>query len=212
MPTGLRRCYGSGDLHFITCSCYHRIPFLDRPQRRDLFLKLLEQARRKYRFTILGYVVMPEHIHLLISEPETGDPSVVMKVVKQRFARRVRKRRACAAQTQLWSESDPGHVWQKRFYDFNVRSERKRIEKLRYMHRNPVRRGLVAKPDQWRWSSFRSYAYAERGAVRVNFQEWPLAIKNKPRQRFGEPASSQPLHSPHSFAKCANEWATRPPV
>src|SRR6185312_14462143 len=66
-------------------------------------------------------------------------------------------------------------VWQKRFYDFNVWSERKRVEKLRYMHCNPVKRGLVAKPDQWKWSSFRSYMYGERGLVRVNFQEWPLA-------------------------------------
>jgi hypothetical protein len=79
-----------------------------------------------------------------------------------------------------------------RFYDFNVRSERKRIEKLRYMHRNPVRRGLVAEPDQWRWSSLRSYAYAERGAVRVNFQEWPVEIKKQPRQSFGKSAPSQP--------------------
>jgi putative transposase len=77
-------------------------------------------------------------------------------------------------------------VWQKRFYDFNVWSERKRIEKLRYMHRNPVKGGLVAEPDQWRWSSFRSYAFGERGAVRVNFQEWPLQIKKQPRQTFGE--------------------------
>ena len=191
MPTRLKRYYNSKQLHFITCSCYHRIPFLRRAQCRDLFLKVLEQARRRYRFTVVGYVVMPEHIHLLISEPETGDPSVVMKVVKQRFARMVRKRRLCSAQTLLWSESDPGHVWQKRFYDFNLRSQRKLIEKLRYMHRNPVRRGLVAEPDQWRWSSFRSYAYAERGAVRVNFQECPVVIKTQPRQSFGESAPSQ---------------------
>jgi hypothetical protein len=58
--------------------------------------------------------------------------------------------------------------WQRRFYDFNVWTERKRIEKLRYMHRNPVKRGLVLEPEQWRWSSFRSYAYGEAGAVKVN--------------------------------------------
>jgi putative transposase len=59
-------------------------------------------------------------------------------------------------------------VWQARFYDFNVWTERKRIEKLRYIHRNPVKRGLVAEPDQWCWSSFRSYAHAEAGPVRIN--------------------------------------------
>ena len=104
---------------------------------------------------VYGYVVMPEHFHLLISEPEKTDPSVVMKVLKQRFARKLRhKRRGSKAQMGLWTEGDDNRVWQKRFYDFNVWSEKKRIEKLRYIHRNPVKRGLVSEPDQWRWSSF----------------------------------------------------------
>jgi REP element-mobilizing transposase RayT len=60
--------------------------------RRDLFLRVLEQTRRRYQFVVVGYAVMPEHFHLLISEPENGDPSVVMKVVKQRFTRLVRKK------------------------------------------------------------------------------------------------------------------------
>jgi hypothetical protein len=64
------------------------------------------------------------------------------------------------------------HIWQRRFYDFNVWTEHKRIEKLRYMHRNPVKRGLVEGPEQWGWSSFRSYAYGEAGAVRIN--QWDV--------------------------------------
>jgi hypothetical protein len=71
--------------------------------------------------------------------------------------------------TGLWKEAlDAGHVWQRRFYDFVVWSEGKRVEKLRYMHRNPVKRGLVLEPEQWAWSSFRHYAYDERGPVLVN--------------------------------------------
>ena len=124
---------------------------------------------------------MPEHFHLMISEPEEADPSVVMKVIKQRFARRIRqtRRKARNGQASFWPESHEFTIWQKRFYDFNVWSERKRIEKLRYIHRNPVKRGLVSEPEQWAWSSFRSYAYGERGKVRINFQEWPLAIKQR---------------------------------
>ena len=97
-----------------------------------------------------------------MSEPEVGDPSVVMKVIKQRFARHLHRARklTSSAQTALW-ESAPEPVWQKRFYDFNVWSEGKRIEKLRYMHRNPVKRGLVASPELWKWSSFRAYALGE---------------------------------------------------
>ena len=154
--------------------------------RRDLLLTILEQARRKYRFVVHGYVVMPEHVHLLITEPEEGDPSVVMKVVKQRFARQLNEkcRRTAATQGKLW-ENPPDAVWQKRFYDFSVWTEHKRIEKLRYMHRNPVKRGLVEHPDQWKWSSFRAYFFGERGPVRVNFQEWKLEIKCRTPEKFG---------------------------
>ena len=70
-------------------------------------------------------------------------------------------------QVSFW-DSCPTHVWQARFYDFNVWTERKRVEKLRYLHRNPVKRGLVSEPQQWSWSSFRHYMYGEVGPVRVN--------------------------------------------
>src|SRR5258708_11524236 len=77
VPTGLKRYYGGGDLHFITCSCYHRIPWLNSARRRDLFFSILEQTRQRCRFVVFGYVVMPEHFHLLISEPQQGDPSKI---------------------------------------------------------------------------------------------------------------------------------------
>jgi hypothetical protein len=95
-----------------------------------------------------------------------------------------------STQFDLWAEADDAHVWQKRFYDFNVWTERKHVEKLRYMHRNPVKRGFVATPDQWAWSSFRAYAYGEKGQVRVNFQDWALKIKRVKPESFGESAAA----------------------
>jgi putative transposase len=169
MTQGLERWYGGHDLHFITCSCYHRGPELKSVQRRDLFLRVLEQAMRRYRFVVIGYVVMPEHFHLLITEPEVGNPSVVMKVIKERFTKILH----C-------NGVRTGRIWQKRFYDFNVSTSEKRVEKLRYMHRNPVKRGLVKAPEDWKWSSFRSYAFKEEGPVRINCQEWPLKVKFSP--------------------------------
>src|SRR5437016_2572281 len=82
------RVYGLGYLHYITSSCYQRRPFLT-PQRRTLFLEILEQVRAQYNFVVVGYVFMPEHFHLLISEPAQGTPSTVMQVLKQRFARQI---------------------------------------------------------------------------------------------------------------------------
>lgn len=87
-----------------------------------------------------------------------------------------------AAQQELFAVGAE-HVWQRRFYDFNVWTAGKRIEKLRYMHRNPVARGLVQEPEQWRWSSYRSYAFEEEGAVRIN--QWGEANEN-PRRRLHE--------------------------
>src|SRR5450631_4524963 len=79
----------SGDFRFITCSCYQRQPFLGTAPRRDLFLKVLEQVRRRYPVVIVGYVVMPEHFHLPISEPQRGTPSTVLQALKLGFTRRV---------------------------------------------------------------------------------------------------------------------------
>jgi putative transposase len=160
---------------------------LGRSPRRDLFLKILEEVRVRYQFAVIGYVVMPEHVHLLISEPDRGTPSTVMQVLKQRFARRVlraMRRRKNPAQASLWQEAGAAeHVWQRRYYDFVVRTERKRVEKLRYMHRNPVKRGLVLELDQWAWSSFRWYAYGESGRVLVN-EPRQAELKTRVRQRF----------------------------
>ena len=167
MPNRLHRYYGAGYSHFITTSCYRRLPLLGNPRSRDLFLRVLESVRRRYDFVVTGYVVMPEHVHLLISEPRRGDPSVVMKALKQGFARRLLgrlRRRNNLKQLSLWQAPvELGRIWQPRFYDFVVFSEKKRVEKLRYMHRNPVKRGLVLEPEQWIWSSSRHYAYGEPG-------------------------------------------------
>jgi putative transposase len=159
VPKGLKRFYGAGYLHFITSSCYRRRALLSSAARRDLFLQTLEQTRLRYGFAVVGYVVMPEHFHLLISEPEKGDPSVVMQVLKQRFASQVPEAWRLFSQVKPGPVADAtlaqGHVWQRRFYDFVVWSEAKRVEKLRYIHHNPVTRGLVSEPGQWAWSSFR---------------------------------------------------------
>ena len=171
MPRRLHRYYGAGYLHFITTSCYQRRALLGKKQNRDLFLQVLERVRRRYHFAVVGYVVMPEHVHLLLSEPERRNPSVVMQALKQSFARHLlhKVRSRDRRQGELWDAAlEEGHIWQRRFYDFVVFTEHKRAEKLNYMHQNPVKRGLVLEPEQWPWSSFRHYKYGERGRVLVD--------------------------------------------
>jgi putative transposase len=176
MPAGLRRYYGKGHLHFITFSCYRRLPLLKTVRVRDTFVKELGKVRDEMGFQLLGYVVMPEHVHLLMSEPPRGTPSTVLKKLKLRVARRLRKRRrpACAGQMRLpFTEmGEPLRAfWQARFYDFNVYSQGKKKEKLNYMHANPVIRGLVKHPRDWPWSSWSFYWKGEPGLVRIDVWE-----------------------------------------
>ena len=175
MPNRLHRYYGAGYLHFITTSCYQRRKLLGTAQSRDLFLQVLESVRRRYHFVVVGYVVMPEHVHLLIGEPKRGDPSLVMQALKQGFARLVLEqigRTADSCQSSLLNTAiEEGRIWQHRFYDFVVFTAKKRVEKVNYMHNNPVKRGLVLEPGQWKWSSWRAYQLDERGPVLVNEQQ-----------------------------------------
>jgi putative transposase len=176
MPEGLKRYYGKGDLHFITFSCYRRLPLLKTVRARDVFVKELGRVRDEMGFHLLGYVVMPEHVHLLMSEPPRGTPSTVLHRLKLRVARKLRKRRkpVCAGQMRLpFSETEEPlrAFWQARFYDFNVYSEGKKKEKLNYMHANPVIRGLVKHPRDWRWSSWGFYYRGAAGSSAIDVEE-----------------------------------------
>jgi putative transposase len=173
MPKGLHRRFGLRHLHFITCSCYRRLPLFASARAKNLFVKILGEVRDRYGFSLAGYVVMPNHIHLLISEPAQGTPSTVMQVLKQRVSRRIRRTpRKTIPSPQLRLPFRNAHVlpqfWQPRFYDFNVWSQTKFVEKLQYMHMNPLKRNLVAHPRDWPWSSFSFYASKESGLIRID--------------------------------------------
>jgi putative transposase len=154
MPKGLVRYQKSGDFHFITFSCYRRQPLLGHGAAYQAFEGELEAVRLRYGLVVAGYVLMPEHVHLLVGEPIVSTLSVALQVLKQRTSRRLKRK-------------GEARFRQRRYYDFNVHSELKRVEKLRYMHRNPVRRGLVERPEDWPWSSFQHYATGEIGTVEI---------------------------------------------
>ena len=173
MGNPLKRFYGRGDLHFVTFSCYRREQLLGTVRARDCFVKILDRVRSKRNFLLLGFVVMPEHVHLLVSEPPGSNPSVALQVLKQQVSRSLRKKRKRPPEGQLRlkfaeAQIEEEHFWQRRFYDFNVWSEKKFKEKLKYMHANPVKRGLVLHPKDWPWSSWGHYARGEMGLIRVD--------------------------------------------
>jgi putative transposase len=151
VPKGLVRYQQCGCFHFISFTCYHRFEYLGSAAACDLFERSLEAMRKRYDFVVCGYVVMPEHVHLLVSEPRKTLLSNAIQALKLSVSVQSRER----------------PFWQARYYDFNVHNEEKRVEKLRYMHRNPVKRGLVEKPEEWAWSSFRHYATGIEGRVEI---------------------------------------------
>jgi putative transposase len=209
MTRGLRRLHHSGQSHFITVSCYEREQRFDSPAPRDLFLLSLEAMRRKFVVFVYGYVVMPEHVHLLLSEPKVKVLDDAMHWLKLAFAKRWKSLQRtdgvaplALAPTMASTEEEgrergisPGRFWQKRSFDRNVRDAREFSNELDYIHLNPVKRGLVKEPQEWKWSSYRHYSLREIGPVEIE-SEWTARDREAKitgqKRTFLPPPSSDP--------------------
>ncbi len=154
MPPGLKRLHHTQQFHFITFSCYKRQPFLITHNAKDTLQNILEKTRRQQDLRIAAYVFMPEHIHLLTNEPGKDTLATFLQIFKQLSARQLKS-------------PDQKQFWQRRYYDFNVFTTDKYVEKVQYIHRNPVTRGLVSRPEDYRWSSFNHYATGEPGPIEI---------------------------------------------
>ena len=169
MPWGLTRYHHTGQSHFVTSTCYHRHSLFTSDASRRVFESALERVRRSFRLRVYGYVVMPDHIHLLVSEPEQDTLADAVKSLKQGVARRL--------------IGDADHFWQKRYYDFNVRNHAQFIEKLHYIHWNPVKKGLCEFPEDWPWSSFLYHATGVEGRVEIE-SEWTARQRERATGRL----------------------------
>ena len=155
MPSGLRRYPEAHCLHFITFSCYRQQKKLNTALARDWFVTNLERTRTWYGFYVVAFVVMPEHVHLLISEPERKTLTIAIQMLKQAVSRKLGK----------------GQFWQIRYFDDLVMTEDHRGKAMVYIHRNPVKRGLVVRPEDWKWSSFDHHATGADCGVEIE-SEW----------------------------------------
>jgi putative transposase len=176
MPRNLKRYQESGQTHFVTFSCCRRQARLRSPARCHLFVEKLEQTRTRFGLRVYGYVVMPEHVHLLLSEPDRELLATALQSLKLAVSKNVPRPGAVSG--------EPARLWQSRYYDRNVRDHAEFVEKLRYIHRNPVKRGLVDRPEDWPWSSFRHYATGEKGAVEIE-SEWTARRRERAASALG---------------------------
>jgi putative transposase len=165
--TQLRHFDHLGTARFVTFSCYHRFRLLTSSDLIETFIAEIEEIRHKYCLKLYGYVVMPEHVHLVLWPPDSVKLGRVIGQLKSLSARRMlpllRTQRG-GSLDRLRVDRDGEHrlaFWQARCYDHNCRTSETVKEKIEYCHKNPMVRGLVAEPGDWPWSSYKWYAGCE---------------------------------------------------
>jgi putative transposase len=136
----LRRIEKFDRIFFVTTNLANGQKSLG-PDERDLVLAVIGEQHRIGSFWLFGYVIMPDHLHLLLS-PNSHDLPMLMRNIKSLSGFRVRKTRGCS-----------GPLWQARYFDNIIRQVKNFWEKLEYIHRNPVEAGLASDAGGWRWSS-----------------------------------------------------------
>lgn len=146
-----------GDCHFVSFACYRRREILSTEAARGIVVSFLASRLGVTEGKCLGFVVMPDHVHALVWFSQAGRLSRFLQLWKgsssMALKEHLRRDRPRYAATIAPCDA----VWQPKYHDFNVRTEAKLLEKLEYMHGNPVRVGLVEKAQDWRWSSARWY-------------------------------------------------------
>src|SRR4051812_40037681 len=223
MPWGITRFQQSGQSHFVTFCCYHRRRLFTSDVSCGIFESALERVRHAFGLQVYGYVVKPEHVHLLLSEPQRDTLADALKSLKQGVSRRLincdplEPKAGDGALIPLKPEAGLNgplnslkpkaglngppmlveHFWQKRYYDFNIRNYAQFVEKLRYIHRNPVKAGLCERPEDWQWSSFRHYATGTEGRVEIE-SEWTARKREREKGRL-----CTAVELPHSSQKMA---------
>ena len=176
-----KRWYSPGQLQFITSSTYRRAPLFHSERFCRGFVQRIEEVRQKFNFLLIGWVLMPEHFHLLLQPQPAASTPLILKELKEETADRMLETlrenlhypwcRTMLTRLRLPpTVHDESHyrLWQRRFYPFNVFTEEKRREKLNYMHNNLVKRGLVSSPGDWPWSSWRFYFLQDASILRMD--------------------------------------------
>jgi putative transposase len=173
-----RRTYNTyGHAREITFSCFRRMPLLSRDRTRQWLVEAIDKARARLSFDVWAYVVMPEHVHiLLLPRNESAEIAPILQAIKQPVARKATN--FLRAHNPSWLEhlkvERPGgrpsyRFWQQGGgYDRNIFTDKVAWAAVDYIHQNPVRRGLVDCPLNWPWSSAACYAGAEHNKLQVD--------------------------------------------
>ena len=176
MPN-LKHFDGFGTIRFVTFSCHKRLPLLVDEKDILIFLNYLSEIKDKYEIKLFSYVIMPEHIHLVMLPKDTDKLGLIIGKLKSLSAREILGRwqsinHSILGDLRVLRDGMSKHAfWQKRCFDFNCRTRESAIEKINYCHKNPVTRGLVKNPEDWRWSSYKWYLNKKPGIIEIDILE-----------------------------------------
>ena len=156
-----------GALHFVTFSTYQRRQFLSPDRTRTIVVEVLQSCLERHHAHCCGFVVMPNHIHAILSVAHDSTIAAFLLAWKKTSSFRIK--RFYAQELTNYRGLCPKNcpVWQAKFYDFLLESDKKFIEKIGYMHDNPVTAGLCSTLIDWRWSSARFYELQEDIGVKI---------------------------------------------
>jgi putative transposase len=170
-----------GQIHELTFSCYKNQKFLLSERVCKWLIESIEKARQKHRFSLLAYVFMPEHVHLLIlPKNEQYSISDILKDIKTDPARQAIKylkdnKPAELSRLSTNQQYRGYRFWQKGGgYDRNIIDEKTLMAAIKYIHNNPVRKGLVENPGKWYYSSYNAWMDETDKPIRIDKESWPL--------------------------------------
>ncbi len=158
----LKRYETPNHARYLTFSCYRRLPLFKNDKIKQVFVDQLDLTRQRLDFILYAWVIMPEHVHLLLMPNlESATVRQILHALKRPVSENIlaRWRRLDAGiLTKLTDTQNNPHFWQPGGgYDRNIFTTDELLEKIQYIHTNPVRRGLVKHETDWPWSSARWY-------------------------------------------------------
>lgn len=159
----LRHYDNDGRARFVTFSTHRRLPILTNSRFRQVVVDSIAEIRTSFGFRLIGYVIMPEHVHLVLIPAAEMKLGHVIGEIKRISSKQIHKFLLQGENNLLPSLTIKRNgvyrfaLWQRRCYDHNCRSVESLWEKVNYCHNNPVKRGLVGEPGEWEWSSYRWY-------------------------------------------------------
>jgi len=169
--TGIRHFDDPGSLRFVTFTCFRHYQYLSDPASRSIVLSSIDHLRTRRQIQILAWVLMPEHVHLVLYPPLAARLGVEIGRLKSWTAHEIVKVRE--GRLPVLKRPNGGNVvWERRCFDHNLRSIQGARKVADYCHLNPVRRGLVTDASQWPWSSYRWYTGKGKVLLEIDGLEW----------------------------------------